>query len=161
MQRSLLDLWVGVFVVAGIGALVILALKVSNASTFDMSESYKVYADFENIGGLKIRAPVKSAGVLVGRVENIQLEADSYLARVTIRVDKRYQFPRDSTANILTAGLLGEQYVGFDAGGDPGNLKEGDKFRRTQSAIVLEKVIGQFIFSKTSEANSAKPAPAK
>ena len=161
MERSLLDIWVGVFVVAGIGALVMLALKVSNASTFEMSESYKVYADFENIGGLKIRAPVKSAGVLVGRVDNIQLDAESYLARVTIRVDKRYAFPRDSTANILTAGLLGEQYVGLDAGGDPANFKDGDKFRRTQSAIVLEKVIAQVIFSKTSEASSTKPAPAK
>jgi phospholipid/cholesterol/gamma-HCH transport system substrate-binding protein len=161
MERSLLDLWVGVFVVAGIGALVVLALKVSNASTFEASESYKVFADFDNIGGLKVRAPVKSAGVLVGRVENIQLESDSYLARVTIRVDKRYQFPKDSSANILTAGLLGEQYVGLDAGGDPASLKEGDKFRHTQSAMVLEKVIGQFIFSKTSEAGAAKSPAGK
>ncbi len=152
MNRTLMDLWVGIFVVAGLGAILVLALRVGNASaTFDVSETYTVYGDFENIGGLKVRAPVKSAGVVVGRVANIQLNAQTYKARATLAIDKRYQFPADTSAAILTAGLLGEQYIGFDAGGDTENLAQGSVLQITQSAIVLEKLISQFLYNKAAE----------
>ncbi len=152
MNRTLMDLWVGIFVVAGLGAILVLALRVGNASaTFDVSETYTVYGDFENIGGLEVRAPVKSAGVVVGRVANIQLNAQTYKARATLAIDKRYQFPADTSAAILTAGLLGEQYIGFDAGGDTENLAQGSVLQITQSAIVLEKLISQFLYNKAAE----------
>ncbi|MCF8192366.1 MAG: outer membrane lipid asymmetry maintenance protein MlaD [Burkholderiales bacterium] len=152
MNRTLMDLWVGIFVVAGLGAILVLALRVGNASaTFDVSDTYTVYGDFENIGGLKVRAPVKSAGVVVGRVANIQLNAQTYKARATLAIDKRYQFPADTSAAILTAGLLGEQYIGFDAGGDTANLEQGSVLQITQSAIVLEKLISQFLYNKAAE----------
>ncbi len=154
MDRKILDLWVGIFVVAGLAALLVLALQVSNASTFNTSESYRVVADFDNIGGLKVRAPVKSAGVLVGRVESIGFDNQKFVARVVMRLDKRYEFPKDTTASILTSGLLGEQYVGLDGGGDPQMLKEGDTLKLTQSAVVLEKLIGQFLYGKAAEGGS-------
>jgi phospholipid/cholesterol/gamma-HCH transport system substrate-binding protein len=146
-----LDLWVGVFVTAGVLALFVLALKVGNASNISVSDGYRVIAEFDNIGGLKVRAPVKSAGVVVGRVEGIALDTRSFRANVTMRVDKRYPFPKDSSASILTAGLLGEQYIGMDGGGDEQNLQDGDRIKLTQSAIVLEKVIGQFLYGKAAE----------
>ena len=108
----MIDLWVGIFVAAGIGALFVLALQVSNASTFNTGESYRIIAEFDNIGGLRVRAPVKSAGVLVGRVEGIGFDNDKFVARVVLRVDRRYTFPKDTIASILTSGLLGEQYIG-------------------------------------------------
>jgi phospholipid/cholesterol/gamma-HCH transport system substrate-binding protein len=151
MERALLDLWVGIFVAAGLAALLILALQVSNASTFNTGESYHVTAEFDNIGGLKVRAPVKSAGVLVGRVERIEFDNTKFVARVTIRLDKRYEFPTDTTASILTSGLLGEQYIGLDGGGDSEILKDGDSFKLTQSAVVLEKLIGQFLYGRAAE----------
>lgn len=151
MQRTTLDLWVGIFVITGVAALFVLALKVGNASSVNMSDGYKVTAEFDNIGGLKVRAPVKSAGVVVGRVESIGLDTRKFRANVALRIDKRYPFPRDSSASILTAGLLGEQYVGMDGGGDEQNLKDGDRLKITQSAIVLEKVIGQFLYGKAAE----------
>jgi len=151
MQRSTLDLWVGIFVVGGLAALLVLGLKVGNLSTFNMSESYEVHADFANIGGLKVKAPVKSAGVVVGRVSAITFDNDMFEAKVTFRIDKRYQFPKDTTASILTSGLLGEQYIGLEAGGDTVALKNGDKFKLTQSAVVLESLISQFLFSKASD----------
>lgn len=155
MNRTLMDLWVGIFVVAGLGAILVLALRVGNASaTFNVSDTYTVYGDFENIGGLKVRAPVKSAGVVVGRVANIQLNGQTYKARATLAIDKRYQFPADTSAAILTAGLLGEQYIGFDAGGDTENLKEGSVLQITQSAIVLEKLISQFLYNKAAEGSA-------
>ena len=154
MKRTTLDLWVGLFVTAGIVALFVLALKVGNASNVSVSDGYRVIAEFDNIGGLKVRAPVKSAGVVVGRVEGIALDTNSFRANVTLRIDKQYPFPRDSSASILTAGLLGEQYVGMDGGGDEENLRDGDRLKLTQSAIVLEKVIGQFLYGKAAEANS-------
>ena len=120
MQRTTVDLWVGVFVAAGLVALLTLALKVGNASTVSASKGYTVYAHFDNIGGLKVRAPVKSAGVVVGRIEGIGLDTQQFTAKVDLRIDNRFQFPRDTTASILTSGLLGEQYVGLDAGGDVG-----------------------------------------
>jgi phospholipid/cholesterol/gamma-HCH transport system substrate-binding protein len=156
MQRTALDLWVGIFVVAGVAALFMLALKVGNASSVSVSEGYRVIAEFDNIGGLKVRAPVKSAGVVVGRVEGITLDTRTFRANVALRIDKHYPFPKDSSASILTAGLLGEQYVGMDGGGDEQNLKDGDRLKVTQSAIVLEKVIGQFLYGKAAETGTAK-----
>jgi phospholipid/cholesterol/gamma-HCH transport system substrate-binding protein len=157
MDRTLLDAWVGIFVVVGIGALFVLALKVGNASTsLNMGETYQVFAEFENIGGLKARAPVKSAGVVVGRVNAIQFDTKKFVARVTLVLDRRYEFPRDTSVSILTSGLLGEQYVGLEAGGDSAPLKDGDTAQLTQSAVVLEKLIGQFLYSKAAEGTPQK-----
>ena len=123
-----------------------------NASaTFSQGDAYTVKADFDNIGGLKVRAPVKSAGVVVGRVDSIDFETKRYVARVGMKIDKRYQFPKDTSVSILTAGLLGEQYVGLEAGGDSAMMKDGDVVKLTQSAVVLEKLIGQFLYSKAAE----------
>ena len=151
MERTTIDLWVGIFAVAGAAALLGLALKVGNLTSGTVGETYTVTAAFENIGGLKARAPVKSAGVVVGRVEGIQFDNKTYEALVTIKVDKRYAFPKDTFANIYTAGLLGEQYIGLEAGGDEQPLKEGDRISHTQDAVVLEKMISQFLYSKASE----------
>lgn len=156
MKRTTVDLWVGVFVTAGVIALLALALKVGNATTVSVSNGYAVYAEFDNIGGLKVRAPVKSAGVVVGRVESIVLDQQKYMAKVTVRLDNHYKFPKDSTAAILTSGLLGEQYLGLEAGGDTANLAPGDRIRLTQSAVVLEKLIGQFLYGKAAEGNTTK-----
>jgi len=159
MERKTLDLWVGLFVVAGLAAVLVLAMKVGNLSTFNMSESYTLQADFDNIGGLKARAPVKSAGVVVGRVTSIIFDNTTFRAQVSMVIDKRYQFPKDTFAKILTAGLLGEQYIGLDPGGDEQMLKAGDKITKTQSAVVLENLISQFMYNKAAESNtSAKPS---
>lgn len=152
MERTKLDLWVGMFVVAGIAALVMLAMKVGNLSTYNVSETYQVQAYFSNIGGLKPKASIKSAGVLVGRVTDITLDTERYEAKVTMSLDKRYQFPKDTFANILTSGLLGEQYVGLVPGGDSEMIKAGGQIKQTQSAMVLEDLIGKFIYSKADEA---------
>ena len=151
MERSMLDLWVGIFVVAGIAALVILAFKVGNMSNFGGGDTYVISANFDNIGGLKPRAPIKSAGVVVGRVTAITFNNERFMAKVTLAVDKTYRFPKDTTASILTSGLLGEQYVGLEGGGDDQMLKAGDSIRLTQSAVVLEKLISQFLFDKAAE----------
>jgi phospholipid/cholesterol/gamma-HCH transport system substrate-binding protein len=151
MNRALLDLWVGIFVVAGIGALMFLALKVGSMNTVDAKDSYQVTALFENIGGLKARAPIKSAGVVVGRVASISFDDKTYEALVTLNLDKRYGFPADTTASILTSGLLGEQYIGLEAGGEEVKLKQGDRLKLTQSAVVLENLIGQFLYNKAQE----------
>lgn len=161
MQRGMLDLWVGIFVVAGLGALVILALKVGNMGSFSAPESYTVYAEFENIGGLKARAPVKSAGVVVGRVNGIEFDIQSYKAKVRLDIEKKYPFSKDTAASVLTAGLLGEQYVGLETGADSAMLKHQDKISLTQSAVVLEKLIGQFLYSKAAEGGSKSDPPAK
>jgi phospholipid/cholesterol/gamma-HCH transport system substrate-binding protein len=161
MNRSAIDLWVGVFVVAGIAALLFLALKVGNLATFSNSQTYQVYAKFANIGGLKQRAPIKSAGVVVGRVADIRFDNESYEALVAMNIDSGYQFPRDTTAKILTSGILGEQYVGLEAGGDGVMLKSGDRLRLTQSAVVLENLISQFLFNKAAEGRDASKEPAK
>ncbi len=157
MNRSTIDIWVGIFVVAGIGALLFLALKVGNLATFSNTQTYQVHAKFANIGGLKVRAPVKSAGVVVGRVAEIRFDNESYEAIVTVNVDAGYQFPRDTTAKILTSGILGEQYVGLEAGGDGVMLKHGDRLRLTQSAVVLENLISQFLFNKAAETKAPEP----
>ena len=155
MERTTLDLWVGIFVVAGIAALVMLAMKVGNLSTYNMSETYQVHAYFSNIGGLKPKASIKSAGVLVGRVTDIKLDMQRYEADVVMNLDKRYQFPKDTFADILTSGLLGEQYIGLVAGGDSEMLHSGEQIKKTQSAVVLEDLIGKFIYNKAEE--SVKP----
>jgi phospholipid/cholesterol/gamma-HCH transport system substrate-binding protein len=159
MQRATLDLWVGLFVVAGIGALVILAMKVGNLGSFTAPETYRIYADFDNIGGLKSRAPVKSAGVVVGRVGGIQFDTQTYKARVALDVEKQYPFSKDTAAAILTSGLLGEQYVGLETGADSAMLQDQDRISLTQSAVVLERLIGQFIYGK-AEGGGAKPEAA-
>jgi phospholipid/cholesterol/gamma-HCH transport system substrate-binding protein len=155
MNRTTLDLWVGFFVAIGIAALFFLALKVGNLGSSNLSsETYQVSAQFDNIGGLKVRAPVKSAGVVVGRVAEISFDPQSYRADVKLSIDARYQFTKDTFASILTSGLLGEQYVGLDVGGDERMLKSGDKITKTQSAVVLEKLISQFLFDKAAEGQS-------
>lgn len=151
MERTTLDLWVGIFVVAGIAALVMLAMKVGNLGTYNVSETYQVNAYFTNIGGLKPKASIKSAGVLVGRVTDITLDTERYEAKVVMSLDKRYQFPKDTFADILTAGLLGEQYIGLVPGGDSEMLHNGEQIKKTQSAVVLEDLIGKFIYSKAEE----------
>ncbi len=158
MSKAWLDLWVGLFVVAGIGALLFLALKVGNMSSVRMADSYQVSAHFDNIGGLKVRAPVKSAGVVVGRVTGISFDDKTYEAEVVLSLDQRYAFPKDTSASILTSGLLGEQYIGLEAGGDSVKLNNGDRVRLTQSAVVLENLIGQFLFSKAQEGASNETA---
>jgi len=156
MSRKLLDLWVGVFVALGMASLLFLALKVGNLATANFSETYPLTANFVNIGGLKVRAPVKSAGVVVGRVGDIRFDPETYEAVVTFNIDGRYRFPKDTFALILTSGLLGEQYVGLDPGGDEAMLKAGESIAKTQSAVVLEKLISQFMFNKASEGSSEK-----
>jgi phospholipid/cholesterol/gamma-HCH transport system substrate-binding protein len=156
MERTTMDLWVGIFVTAGAVAVIGLALKVGNLTTAHLGETYSVTAAFENIGGLKPRAPVKSAGVVVGRVDGIQFNSKTYEALVTIKVDKRYPFPKDTFANIYTAGLLGEQYIGLEAGGESVALKNGDRISHTQDAVVLEKMISNFLYNKAGETNDKK-----
>jgi phospholipid/cholesterol/gamma-HCH transport system substrate-binding protein len=151
MNRSAIDLWVGVLVAIGLGALLFLALKVGNLASISTSEVYQVQAKFANIGGLKVRAPIKSAGVVVGRVADVHFDNENYEAVVTLNIDGRFKFPRDTAAKILTSGLLGEQYVGLEAGGDTAMLKAGDRVKLTQSAVVLENLISQFMFSKAQE----------
>ncbi len=151
MKRKALDLWVGVFVAIGLGALLFLALKVGDLASFSAAETYLIKANFDNIGGLKKRAPVKSAGVVVGHVQDIVFDTETYEATVAFSIDKRYEFPKDSSAKILTSGLLGEQYVGLLAGGDAAKLKNGDKLKITQSAVVLENLISQFLFNKAAD----------
>jgi phospholipid/cholesterol/gamma-HCH transport system substrate-binding protein len=151
MQRKTLDVWVGLFVLLGAAALVFLALKAGNMSSLSFENTYPVIAKFDNIGGLKPRAPVKSAGVVVGRVADIRFSDRSFKAVVTLNMDSQYKFPKDTSAKILTAGLLGEQYIGLEAGGDINNLAAGDEIKMTQSAVVLENLISQFLYSKAAE----------
>ncbi len=156
MARSTIDLWVGLFMVVGFGALTILALKVGNTGSFTGNETYQLSATFTNIGGLKPRAAVKSAGVVVGRVAGISFDNEKFMAKVAMNIETRYKFPKDSSASILTAGLLGEQYVGLDGGAEDALLAGGDAVKLTQSAVVLEKLISQFMYSKAAEGGSAK-----
>ena len=151
MERTTIDLWFGAFVTAGFAALLILAMKVGNLGAERATEVYRVEARFDNIGGLKIRGPVRSAGVLVGRVQEIHFDNERFQAAVTLAMDKRYTFPKDTSASILTSGLLGETYIGLEAGGEEKKLAEGDRITLTQSAVVLERLIGQFLFSKAQE----------
>jgi len=161
MERTTIDLWVGVFVALGIAALLGLAMKVGNLTTSSVGETYTVEAAFENIGGLKPRAPIKSAGVVVGRVGSIKLDAETYEAIVSLKIDKSFQFPTDTFANIYTAGLLGEQYIGLEAGGEIESLTDGDSIAHTQDAVVLEKMISQFLYNKASETDATPAASTK
>ncbi|MDB5756128.1 MAG: outer rane lipid asymmetry maintenance protein MlaD [Massilia sp.] len=156
MHRKTIDVWVGLFVLLGLAALLFLALKAGNMSTLSFSKTYAITGKFDNIGGLKPQAPVKSAGVVVGRVGDIRFDDKSYQALVTLDMDSGHKFPKDSSLKILTAGLLGEQYIGIEPGGDTNNLVAGDRIARTQSAAVLEDLINQFIYSKAADGKDTK-----
>ena len=157
MQKRNIEILVGGFVLLGFVGLVFLALKAANLGTMTSSGgSYLLSARFDNIGGLKAKAAIRTAGVVVGRVENIELDEKTFQARVTIAMDKRYAFPKDSSLKILTSGLLGEQYVGLEAGADADNLVAGDTIGATQSAVVLENLISQFLYSKAAEGGSGE-----
>ncbi len=149
MQSKNIEILVGLFVMAGLVALLMLAMKVSNLAEFTEKSGYSVTAEFENIGGLKVRSPVSMAGVRVGRVSSIALDSENYTAQVTLSISSQYdQIPLDTSASIFTAGLLGEQYIGLEAGGDEEFLAAGSEIELTQSAMVLEQLIGKFLFSK-------------
>ena len=156
MQASRHDAWVGLFVLIGGAALLFLALKAGNLLNLNFDDTYQVSARFDNIGGLKPRAAVKSAGVVIGRVENISFDDKSYQASVHLAMESKYVFPKDSSLKILTSGLLGEQYIGIEAGASEKNMAAGDVIKQTQSAVVLENLISQFLFSKA--ADSSAPA---
>ena len=156
MKRKSLDVWVGLFVALGAAALLFLALKAGNMSTLSFAKTYDVTARFDNSGGLKPGAPVKSAGVVVGRVDRLGLNPKTYQAEITLKMQSAFTFPKDSSAKILTSGLLGEQYIGLEPGGDTNNLAAGDRITMTQSAIVLENLISQFLFSKAAEGKEEK-----
>ena len=160
MNRKGTETLVGLFVLLGIAALVFLALKAANLASFSSGETYTLLAKFDNIGGLKVRSPVRSAGVTVGRVASIALDAKTYQGVVKLDMQKGVQFPADTSARILTSGLLGDQYVGLEAGGDEKVFAPGDTIRQTQSAVVLESLISQFLFNKAADAGSATSAPA-
>ena len=153
MNRKTLDLWVGLFVALGFGALIFLAVKVGSYSTARGS-TYSVKASFDNIGNLKVRAPVKSAGVVVGRVGSIKLDQRAYRAVVRLDINDNFKFPADTGASILTSGVLGEQYIGLDPGGDEEILQHRDTLQITQSAVVLERLISQFMFNKAAETSA-------
>jgi len=167
MNSKKIDLAVGLFVILGFAALLFLALKAGNLTTSGLdSHTYSVDARFDNIGGLKARAAVRAAGVVVGRVAHIDFDNKAFQADATLEISDRYHFPKDTAAKILTSGLLGEQYVGLDPGGDPDMLAAGDRISNTQSAVVLENLIGQFLFNKAADSSggaasgSSVPAPA-
>jgi phospholipid/cholesterol/gamma-HCH transport system substrate-binding protein len=160
MERSRSDVWVGLFVLIGAAAILFLALQSANLLSLSLQPTYRVVARFDNIGGLKRQAAVKSAGVVVGRVESIVFDDKSYQARVTLALENRYAFPKDSSLKILTSGLLGEQYIGVEAGADEKNLAPGDTITSTQSAVVLENLIGQFLYNKAAD-GAAPGAPPK
>jgi phospholipid/cholesterol/gamma-HCH transport system substrate-binding protein len=151
MGRKGIETLVGLFVLLGLLAIVFLALKAANLATFRVGGTYAVTAKFDNIGGLKVRAPVKSAGVTIGRVAAIALDTSSYQGTVTMELEEGIAFPTDTSAKILTSGLLGDQYIGLEPGGEEQNLKPGDQIKMTQSAVVLENLIGQFLYSKAAE----------
>jgi phospholipid/cholesterol/gamma-HCH transport system substrate-binding protein len=150
LNRSALDLWVGTFVAIGIGAILFLALKVGNLINFASAPGYRLEARFDNIGGLKLRASVKAAGVVVGRVEGVRLDPTTYQAVVTLKIDQDFLFTTDTIASILTSGLLGDVYIGLDPGGETQMLADGGKLTKTQSGVILEKLIGQFLFDKAA-----------
>ncbi len=161
MAKRNIEILVGLFVLLGTLGLLFVALKAANLTSFSSSETYAVSAKFDNIGGLKARAPVRSAGVVVGRITGISFDAKSFQGVVTMEIDRAYPFPKDSSAKILTAGLLGDQYVGLEPGGEVENLAAGAVIKQTQSAVVLENLIGQFLFSKAADAGGGADAAAK
>ena len=157
MEQRAFEFWVGVFVLMGFAALLVLALKVGNLEFGKSERSYTVTAPFSNIGGLRARAAVRAAGVTVGRVTGIDYDSQNYQADVHLAIDEQYKFPADTTASILTSGILGENYVGLDAGGDEENLKDGDRLQITQSAVLLERVIGQFLYNQAQQQSEQQP----
>ena len=159
MSREKTDFWVGLFVLLGAIALVFLALRAGNLSSFSFAPKYNVSANFNNVGGLKVGAPIKSAGVTVGRVSSIDFDNQLFQAVVSMSIDEDRKFPVDSSVSILTSGLLGEQYLGIDPGGDEKDLTNGEKITMTQSAVVLENLISQFLYSSADSQGSA-PAQA-
>ncbi len=161
MQRSKNDVWVGLFVLIGAVAILFLALQSANLLSLSFQKSYTLSAKFDNIGGLKPKAAVRSAGVVVGRVEKIAFDDKSFQARVTLAMENRYAFPKDSSLKILTSGLLGEQYLGMEPGADEKTLAEGDTVSNTQSAMVLESMISQFLYSKAAEGSPADGSKGK
>lgn len=161
MDRSKNDIWVGLFVLIGAAAVLFLALQAANLLALSFQPSYRVIATFDNIGGLKPRAAVKSAGVVVGRVESIAFDDKRFQARVVLALESQYKFPKDSSLKILTSGLLGEQYIGVEAGADDKVLATGDTITTTQSAVVLENLIGQFLYNKAADGGSTTGTPAK
>jgi len=161
MQRSKNDVWVGLFVLIGAVAILFLALQSANLLTLSFQQTYSVAAKFDNIGGLKPKAAVKSAGVVVGRVDKIVFDDKSFQARVTLALESQYKFPKDSSLKILTSGLLGDQYLGIEAGAAEQNLAAGDVISSTQSAVVLENLISQFLYSKAAEPAAASSGQSK
>ncbi|OGB02604.1 MAG: outer membrane lipid asymmetry maintenance protein MlaD [Burkholderiales bacterium RIFCSPHIGHO2_12_FULL_69_20] len=161
MSKRSIEILVGLFVLLGLGGVLFLALKAANLTTMSNGDTYPLTANFDNIGGLKARAPVRSAGVVVGRITGISLDPKTFQGVVTLEVSRRFEFPKDSSAKILTAGLLGDQYIGIEPGGDMANLAAGDTIKQTQSAVVLENLIGQFLFNKAAEAGSGDAAGSK
>ena len=152
MNARTIEILVGIFMAAGLVALFFLAMKVSNLSAVSAGDGYRVVAKFDNVGSLKVKAPVTMAGVRVGRVEAIVFDKQAYEAVVTLHIDESYDtIPEDTYANIFTAGLLGEQYIGLDPGAEETFLVDGGQIVHTQSALVLEQMIGQFLFSKAEE----------
>lgn len=156
MQRSKNDVWVGLFVLVGAAAILFLALQAANLLNLNFQQTYQVVARFDNVGGLKPKAAVRSAGVLIGRVESIAFDDKSFQARVTMALESRYVFPKDSSLKILTSGLLGEQYIGLEPGADTKNLAAGDTISATQSAVVLENLIGQFLYNRAADGGAAQ-----
>ena len=154
MQRSKNDVWVGIFVLIGAAALLFLALQAANLLNLSFQSTYRITAKFDNVGGLKPKGAVRSGGVVVGRVESLVFDDKSFQARVTLAMESRYAFPKDSSLKILTSGLLGEQYIGIEAGSDVKNLVAGDTISSTQSAVVLENLISQFLYSKAADSSS-------
>jgi phospholipid/cholesterol/gamma-HCH transport system substrate-binding protein len=155
MQRSKNDVWVGLFVLLGATAILFLALQAANLLSLSFEKSYTVSAKFDNIGGLKPKAAVRSGGVLVGRVSSITFDDKSFQAKVTLALESRYAFPKDSSLKILTSGLLGEQYIGIEPGADATNLAAGDVVSSTQSAVVLENLISQFLYSQAADSSGS------
>ena len=158
MGKKSIETLVGLFVLLGIAGLVFLSLKAANLTSFSTGETYALQARFDNIGGLKVRAPVRSAGVTIGRISSIAFDPQTYQGIVTLQIDRNLEFPRDTSAKILTSGLLGDQYVGLEPGADERVLAEGDVIRQTQSAVVLENLIGQLINSRAAEAGTVGAA---
>jgi phospholipid/cholesterol/gamma-HCH transport system substrate-binding protein len=161
MQRSKNDVWVGLFVLIGAVAILFLALQSANLLSLNFQKTYRVNAKFDNVGGVKPKAAVRSAGVVVGRVDSITFDDKSFQARVTLALESRYVFPKDSSLKILTSGLLGEQYLGLEPGADEKTLAAGDTISSTQSAVVLENLISQFLFSKAADTSPADASKAK
>ncbi|MBV6272642.1 outer membrane lipid asymmetry maintenance protein MlaD [Alcaligenaceae bacterium CGII-47] len=161
MTREKSDFWVGLFILLGIVALVFLALRAGNMSSFTFAPTYQVTAYFDNVGGLKVRAPIKSSGVVVGRVATISFDNQRFQATVTMDIEDAYQFPADSSASILTSGLLGEQYIGLTPGGEDQTLTQTKQIQFTQSAVVLEELISKFLYSSAAKEGSTESGPAK